>query len=90
MDTYSTRRDGGDEYARVKTERPSPRRPRPRRPRRRRRRRHHRHRRRRRRRQNSAFHKRSEPLCGPDGFSGRGFWASGNFGKGEFLIYLPD
>ena len=35
--------------------------------------------------QNPLFGELSGPLRGPDGFSGRGFWASGNFGKDEFL-----
>ena len=36
---------------------------------------------------NPLFEKLSGPLRGPDGSSGGGSGASGNFGKGEFLKY---
>ncbi len=39
--------------------------------------------------QNPPFDELSELLRGPDSFSGRGFWAAGNFGKDEFLKHPP-
>ena len=38
--------------------------------------------------QNLLFEKLLGPLPDPDGFSGRRFWLSGNFGKEEFLTTI--